>query len=1219
MKSRLVLLCCLLSILLIAAVAFSQTSASLVGSVKDPTGAIVANAQITVTSTDRGIVRNTTSNGDGEWAVPALSPGKYDLTVVAPGFKKFEAKGVTLEVGQKARVEVAMQVGAATTEVTVEGSAIAQVETQSSELAGTVSGKEISQLQLNGRNFTQLVTLVPGVSNQTGQDEGTVGVAGNVSYSINGGRTEYNNWELDGGDNMDNGSNTTLNVYPSLEAIAEFKVLTSNYGAQYGRNGSGTIEVETKSGTSTFHGSAYEFLRNDAFNANNYFNAGSPVPEYKKHDFGYTIGGPIFIPKVYNTSKQKTFFFWSQEWRRELVPAQVFNVPVPGAAQRTGDFSDLCPNAAATPPNDPYADCPAVPGFLDGTGHTPNLNVIPTFNPNDPNVLGLLSMIPSPNGGSAGAWFYNAAPIQPTKWREELFRIDHNINDKVRASFRYIHDSWDTLNPTPLWTNVGSFPTVQTNFKGPGISLVARLTATISPTLLNEFVASYTADHIILNNVGAVNGPSGAAYKNLFNGNTTTVLPGINLVGGDSYNQGFGEDPGYIPNGPYNSNPTYTYRDNVSKIIGRHNLQFGAYLVTAQKNEFGGELAAGSVPGYLTFDPSHAQTTSGNPFADLLLGNIYSFGQQDHFVKYYNRYKIFEPYFQDDFHVTSRLTLNLGLRASLFGTYRERYHQAFNFDPARYIAGQTTVDPATGIVSGLGTDPTQPVSLTNLPNGIVQCGVTAGVPVGCMKGHLFNPAPRIGFAFDPKGDGKTAIRGGYGVFFEHTNGNEGNTESLENSPPLANTSQQLNIVGYQNIGSAGGQVSPQFPLGVVAIPTKAVWPYMQQWHFDVQHELSHNFVAMVSYVGSKGTHLTRTSDLNQLLPTSAATNPYAQFGEVITAPPNGSSTSPDCGSSFDQYGIPTAGQTAQGVPVPYAVGANGLPTGPAVNLGLAGCGASPDPLRPFPGYAGINHIQDVASSTYHALQTSVRRNVGQLNLTFSYTYSHSIDDSSSRQDSNLVDAYNTAANRASSNFDQRHILNFSYVWDLPFFKEKGWKNWVLGGWQYSGIATFATGSPFSVTFPVDNAGVGNGITGTSAFADKIGDPNGSGSHTLVPGTGGGQNAYQLYNQNAYSTPVGLTFGDAGRNSLRNPNRTNFDMALFKHFAIKEQAAFEFRAEAFNVFNHTEWGYINGDGGSAASNSANLNSGTSGCCGGNFLQVLTAHNPRILQLGAKFIF
>jgi len=382
---------------------------------------------------------------------------------------------------------------------------------------------------------------------------------------------------------------------------------------------------------------------------------------------------------------------------------------------------------------------------------------------------------------------------------------------------------------------------------------------------------------------------------------------------------------------------------------------------------------------------------------------------------------------------------------------------------------------------------------------------------------------------------------------------------------------------------------------------------MQQWHLDIQHELPSRILAQVSYVGSKGTNLTRISDYNQLLPVAAADNPFLVNREAIGG---------DCGT-LDSNNVPTNGTTPMGVPVPY--GGLGVMS-PAVNFGIAnGCGTNPDVFRKFSGYTSINHIQDAASSTYHALQFAARRNFGGLNLSFSYTYSHSIDDSSSRQDSNLVNAYNTAANRASSNFDQRHILNFSYVWDLPFFKEKGWKNLVLGGWQYSGIFAYATGSPFSVTSDGDNAGVGNGITGTTAFADRVGDPNGPGSHTLIPGTNGSQNAYQLYNPNAFIAPVGLTFGDSARNSLRNPNRTNFDMAMFKHFVIKESIAFEFRVEAFNVFNHTQWGYINGDGGSAGSNSANLNSGTQVCCGGSFLQILTAHNPRILQLGAKFIF
>ncbi len=278
----------LLTLVLLAANAVAQNSGSITGTVRDATGAVVPGAQVVLSDSQKGISLKTTTNSGGDYLIAGLPTGTFDLTITSKGFQKYEATGIILQVAQKARVDAVLQLGAVTSEITVQGSQVAQVETQSSELSGVVTGKEISQIVLNGRNFTQLVTLQPGVSNQTGQDEGTVGVAGNVAMSINGGRTEYNNWEIDGGDNMDNGSNGTLNVYPNIDAIAEVRVLTSNYGAQYGRNASGTIETVTKSGTKEFHGDLFEFLRNDDFNARNFFNNTPPlVPEYKKNDFGF--------------------------------------------------------------------------------------------------------------------------------------------------------------------------------------------------------------------------------------------------------------------------------------------------------------------------------------------------------------------------------------------------------------------------------------------------------------------------------------------------------------------------------------------------------------------------------------------------------------------------------------------------------------------------------------------------------------------------------------------------------------------------------------------------------------------------------------------------------------------------------------------------------------------------------------------------------------------
>ena len=860
------LACAMLAMLCTAHIAKAQDTGYISGTVTDKTGAAVVGADVVISSTAGSSTHETTTNTDGAYVVPGLPGGSYNIVVTAKGFQKYTAKNVVLDVAQKIRVDIQLTVGAVTEEVVVSGESVAQVETQSSALSTTISGTQVNQLELNGRNFTQLVTLTPGVVNETGSDEGKVGVYGNVAFSMNGGRTEYNNWELDGGDNMDNGSNSTLNVYPNLEAIAEFKVLTSNYGAQYGRNGSGTVEVETKSGGSSFHGSAFEYIRNDFFNARPWSSGnipGDPNPPYKKNDFGYTIGGPVYIPHHYNSDKTKTFFFWSQEWRREKNPSSI-DQNVPSVAERGGNFSDLCPGP----------DCPNVPN--------------PAAVPITPAGQALEALIPMPNTTLGGFPAYADTVSTPTTWREELIRIDHNLSDKYRLTFRYIHDSWSTVVPNPLWgVGTSDFQNIQTNFVGPGTSFVARLNANFSPTLLNEFVASYTADHIFLT---ALNEPAAlpaGAMGSIFNNGFGGKLPSINLGGNTAYDGGangaLAQDTGYFPWN--NANPTYTYRDNLTKIAGNHTLIIGVYFAAAQKNENNSP----DIQGILSYSTSSPIST-GNSFADMLMGNVAQYQQTNLEAKYYNRYKIVEPYFQDDWRVTKRLTLNLGLRVSLYGTYREKYQHAFAFDPADFSTSNEPVIDTSGNLTG-NAGALVP-GIGNPFNGLAQCGGTGGssfIPAtilgsfpgatvagssnaGCMTGHLFNPAPRIGFAFDPKGDGKMAIRGGYGIFYEHTNGNEGNTESLEGSAPFVLTSSQFNVTGYNNIGAGGGLL---FPLSLTEIPTKVQWPYVQQWNLDVQRELPEHIVLSVAYVGSKGTHLTILSDGNQLFPVPAGSNPYA--------------------------------------------------------------------------------------------------------------------------------------------------------------------------------------------------------------------------------------------------------------------------------------------------------------------------------------------------------
>jgi hypothetical protein len=1252
---------------------YAQDTASLTGTVRDTTDAIVANAEVVVSNAEHAIRRTTVTNSAGEYSVAALpAPSLYDVTVTAAGFKKFVAAGVILNVAQKARVDVTLQVGASNMVMTVEGTSVAQVDTESSALGNTISGKEITQLELNGRDFTSLVALSPGVTNQSGSEEGEPG-ASTVAFSVNGGRTEYNNFEIDGGDALDNGSDTTLNVYPSIDAIAEVKVLTSNYGAQYGKNGSGTVEVETKSGTNQFHGDLYEFVRNNDFNATQ-FNAGG-VPAYKKNDFGFTIGGPVYIPNHYNTNKQKTFFFYSEEWRREITPNPFGTTPVPTMAERAGNFTDECPDATPS-----FADCPSVPGYTitDPTnpayGYTPNLNVVPAYTNNLALTGPLNLLIEQPNfvtgtvnGGAPDAWTSNPSLLMT--WRQELFKIDQNVTDKVRASFRYIHDSWQEAYPTPLWTDGTSFPSIGTNFQNPGVSMVARVTATVSPTLLNEFVASYTTDHISTSLNGPWQRPAAfgdlGLYDNGF-GYNAPEIPGISISGG-RFGSGFAEDPGYVPEGPLNSNPTVTIRDNVTKIIGLHNLTFGAYFIDSHKNEVPQPPTGAN--GILGFSPSGNPSTSGNAYADLLLGNIQSFTQQQLQLKMHNFYHIYEPFFQDDWHATKRLTLNLGLRMSFYGTFRELNNLAYNFDPARYVPGASGIDPSTGLVTGTPY------------NGWVDCGVTPGIPKGCMNNHWWNPAPRIGFAFDPFGDGKWAIRGGYGIFFEHENGNEANTDLLEpyniRTQTVSVTTTSTSFLNYSNL-NPGQLTGGTPPLIFGSIPNTATWPYIQQWHFDVQHEVIKNTVVTLSYVGSQGVHLTRAYEYNQIRPAALQPggNPYGP-GQIINGGPLASGNTIPPGTVFDcswgpgndqpnvnvdPYGIPMNAITSYGTPVPYTAGVSGgPPSGAAVNLAVACGNVSPDAFRPYIGIGSIGRKDQTASSNYNALQVAVRRSLGGLQLNAAYTYSHSIDDSSSANDVSLINSYALNAYRSSSNFDQRHTLTISYVYDLPFFKgQHNLTNKLLGGWQWSGITLIQSGTPFSVYnvgcsscgpiipgsglptgtayIPSDNAGVGNGSAqidnlgqlGGQSYPDIVGNPKNGVLNTSAPGYGP-----LLYNPAVFVAPQGLTYGDAGRNILHNPFRTNFDMALIKQFAVTESKYFEFRAEAFNVFNHTEFSWLGGDGGSAGANSGVGNSDSVISCYGNnnsagdpvnclpsqpqLLRPNVAHFPRILQLGMKFIF
>jgi len=1276
-------------------------SVPLTGTVTDQTGAVLAGAVVTV-SDGKQFTQSATSDAKGIYHFSAVPPGVYKITATLVGFKDFQTEGLTIGGDEPVSLDVSMEVAGTNSTVNVEAGGPSQVETENAQVSGTITQKELVSLGLNGRNFTQLIALTPGVSNQTGQDEAKVGITGSVRYSVNGGRVEYNSFDVDGGDLLNaglNGNQSTLIVYPSLDALSEVRVLTSNYGAMYGGSASGTVLAETKSGTDHLHGNAYEFIRNEFFNSRNYFDETSKAPLYRRNDFGGTLGGPVYIPGIYN-GKGRTYFFASEEFHLERTPVgpggdkTSYNQAVPSVAEREGNFSDVCPfvtpgqNGApgglATFTRDKYPDCPGIlTGFVSAPGSVcpgPTCTTIPQFQtfpgnlvPMDPNAIAILgtNIIPLPNSttgcnSSIGSCF-NAIASPNTYWREEIFKLDHNLNVKNKLSLRYIHDSWNTTAMTPEWGVVqNSFPTIQSQFNGPGISMLAHLTTTFSPSLLNEFVFNYTSDHITMKNVDS-NGatwqrPSDLTIGYLFNNGFGDKVPGI-VVGGSNAaygGNGFAVDPGYLP--WHHTNPTYSFRDDLSKVIGKHTLQSGVQVVFAQRNELNQAVGAntGDLQGLLSFSNISSFNSTGNAFADFLLarpngnGGIKTFQQDSAQYNYYQRYTVIEPYVQDDWRMTPKITVDLGLRLSLFGLWHEKYNNVYNWVPSAFnktLAANTSVDPFSGVlldgppsvceVPGAGCNPI-PLNLNNLDpritNGLVKCG-TNGVPDGCMNGKYVNPAPRIGVAWDPRGDGKTSIRAGYGIFFHHGLGNEANTGSLEGSAPNVLNMTQNKPFTWECIGGVGQgcAASGAYPLNVTAVPTQAVWPYVQQWNLSVQHEVSSHTVATVGYVGSKGTHLTTELQINQLQPVPAADNPFLPGMPITTAVCKGVAT-----------GSTVIGNTTI------------TPTSPSYTNLEAACFGTPginfpDPnsLRTFaPGFGRILSLQNVANSNYNGLQTTIRREQGPLTLGVAYTYSHSIDDSSDRSDATLVNALDLASNRASSSFDERHLFNISYVYKLPKLST-GVFNWAhtnldpndttvppgspskflqtaFDGWEVSGITSIQSGTPFSIInggsangiSVLDNAGVANGTTAGS-YPDVIGDP-----HAQAPYQASNPQSIGpiLGNPAAFAAPEGLTYGNAGRNFFNNPRRTNFDITFLKHFKITEASNLQFRAEIFNLFNHTQFRIYDPDLGNTGSNTincyagANNSAGDPSCLVGSaFLHPVDAHRARTMQFGLKYDF
>jgi len=1209
--------------------ALAQDTARINGSVSDQTGAVIPNAKVTIENPARGFKQVLTSDSAGYFSISAIPIGNYVITAEAPGFQKLVRTGITLEVGQIQRIDLQMTVGQMTQEVTVSGN-VPKVQTETATVSSVISNTQIQNLDLNGRNWVTLALLVPGAAPDNGLDAIHVGVAGNNSISFNGNRLQYANWEIDGGNNTDEGSASTFNTYPNLDTIAEFRISTSNYGAEMGKHAGANIELATKGGTKDFHGDAFEYVRNDKFDAADFFinRANQAKSPLKWNDFGYTLGGPIYIPGHWNTSKTKAFFYWSEDWRRYRV-GQVIGGSnnVPTALERTGDFSE-CDKSSGNYNSTVASSCnlPSL-GLKDASGKTiyyDTVQQVPGFDATAfANATDLLNALwPLPNIGPAGhqnGWLTSSSA--PTNWRQEQIRIDTNISEKTQAFFRYTQDTWNTLSVPALW-QWASYDTIKTPFGGPGESAVFHVTHTFKPTLTNEFVAAYTTDHILLYNQAAdsvamsITRPSNFQMAHLFAGNASnTLMPDVALCGGNQFCtwEGAGNHPWF------NSNPIITWKDNVAWVHGNHTTKFGFYLENYRKNEMFGTDVQGDVQEW-GGTPGTGVTT-GNALADLFLGRISTYTEGSQLVngvavggypKGHWQMTDLEPYIQDDWKVSRKLTVNLGVRYYIYTRIHDVSQPTIDsgFIPSQY--SRAAEDPLAR--NGTFVYPATGATPDDYGNGLVECGHN-GIPNGCqLRNTGKNIAPRIGFAWDPFGTGKTSIRGGYGIYYESGNGNEAQTEGGEGNPPsdagvsVSNLYSTQPGAGYSTIAPSGLFVPA--PPGYTAIPYSQKWPSVQQYNLTVEHEFPGNNLLSVAYVGALGRHLARSIPLNEIMPSTVAN------GATLSAPALHGLTGTVAANPT--YGIPgDKGQTL--------CDASGNCN--AQNVLIYGEGVSGSLFfAPYEGYGGIEMKENTAVSTYSALQGSFRHTFTHgLTLQAAYTWEHAIDTSTSTYNENgeSIDDSNLSRWKATGDLNRTHVLQLNYIYAIPAFKNSpnAFLRQSLGGWQLSGITSFFTGEPTDFNCGVTGFSSGNSGAVRCNTVGKVQIKKGTYNDPTFGPTPTWWDpsvvTQPLFSQLLANGEPGM-FGYMGRNQLTGPGRNNFDLALEKNIQTPwfrgEHGTIQFRLETFNTFNHPQWKYVNTgcSGNNSFGVACNNNTTTPG-------EVNTAWDPREMQLGLKFIF
>lgn len=1105
--------------------AYAQNiTGSMSGRVVDQQGAAVPNATVTAIEPTKGVNTVTKTSESGDFSIAGLQPGDYSVTIETPGFKKLDRKAIALNANDKLALgDIVMEVGAVTESIEVSATA-ALLQTESVDRSATITGKQIENIQVNGRNPIDMAKLIPGVVSTANVAAG--GVGGLSGLQVNGNRGTSNQLTINGISDIDTGANGSQNVTISQDSIAEFKILTGTYQAEYGRNTGAQISLVSKSGTSDLHGSAYLYHRHEDLNANTAINIvrGQQRPLFRYNDPGYTIGGPIFIPKILR-SRQKAFFFWSEEWQNQLTANTAKNVTVPTALERNGDFSQsVDKNGNKVYIRDPTLGLPCSSSNL--TGCYAN-NVIPSsqFSPYGQKILNLY---PLPNIVATG-YNYTSQVSGTTPRREDLLRLDYNLRENIRLFGHWIGNRTDNLNPYGSFVLGPTVPIANILDTRPGKSLAAGATIVLNPTMTNEFNWGFTKNTIDITETTNVlrRTSSGIQLPLLYpKALQDDYIPQLTFNGNNLSNS-----PTFVTNDApfHNYNTSIDVSDNLTKVWGKHTIKGGIFMQRSRKDQ----TSFNDNNGNYNFGDSSANPLDTNyGYSNALIGVYQTFQQASSYINGQYRYWNIEEFLQDTWKVTPRLTLDYGLRGQWYQPQYDSSLQASTFVPGNWDPKKAprlygpAINPATGARAAY--DPTTGAYLpaydvgleipgTGDPfNGICQATKCINKYLQKNRGEVWGP--RFGIAWDVTGKSDLVVRFGGGIYYDRFQGNRV-FDSVRNPPESVQPQLQQGYV--KDISANNILLGP--PSLFMADPTGKV-PTVYNYQFSVQKRLPWSMALDTAYVGSLSRHLQDNRNINYV--------PYgANFAAQNQDPQR-------------VFASPTA-----------LFGNNSLDA----NF-----------LRPFYGYGNITLYESQATANYNSLQVSLnRRAANGLFFGVAYTYSKALTTATSDSSSVRVDQFQRIANYGPASFDRRHVLAVNYVYNTPKLRFGNFiTHAITDHWQISGVTQAVTGSPFTPGFSVSGAGNSN-ITGSNTEGARIGIVAGCNPYT------GSSDPFNRLNAACFFAPSPGSNGlESGVNYLYTPGVINFDMSVQKEFVVKERLRTQFRVDAFNVFNHTNWTGLN---------------------------------------------